>query len=143
MWTQPFNGWGRAIPARPQGEVLTDFTMDGFVRVDVFGNLGGSTWFWGCENASQMQGSFIVFHSQIILDTSNIQLVTDTYDLGEVVPPFAPYMGSFEGPGTLLPDSPFSRMITIIPEPSSVALLFAGTMLSGVFARHRKVKAGD
>ncbi|QJE95867.1 hypothetical protein [Luteolibacter luteus] len=41
--------------------------------------------------------------------------VTDTYDLGGVIPPEAPYEGSFEGPGPLIPNIPASRDALLTP----------------------------
>jgi hypothetical protein len=113
---------GQNDPGPATGGGVDRFYDDGFVRVDATGNPGGYTWFWSYENATQIQGSFISFHSQALLDANTIQLVTDTYDLGGLFPPSAPYTGTFEGPGPVLPDAPFSRTITIVPEPSSFAL---------------------
>lgn len=103
---------------------------DGFVRVDAAGNPGGYTWFWAYENESQVQGTFISFHSQIVLDANAIQLVMDTYQLGNWLLPSAPYEGSFEGPGPILPDAPFSRTIAIVPEPSFIALAIVSVVVA-------------
>jgi hypothetical protein len=35
-----------------------------------------------------------------------VQRITDTYALGVVIPPPAPYQGTFNGPGPLIPDVP-------------------------------------
>ena len=36
---------------------------DGYVRLDATGNYGGLTWNWGYENASQLTGQRLYFHS--------------------------------------------------------------------------------
>lgn len=41
--------------------------------------------------------------------------VTDTYDLGGIIPPQAPYGGSFGGPGPLIPNIPLSRDVALTP----------------------------
>lgn len=114
--------FGQNGPGPASGGGVARFYDDGFVRVDATGNSGGYTSFWSYENASQIQGAFISFHCQSILDANTIQLLTDTYELGALIPPDAPYAGSFEGPGPALPDAPFSRTITVVPEPSFLAL---------------------
>lgn len=43
---------------------------DGFVRVDITGNDQDSTWYWGYDNASQVQGSQLYFHSADSFTTS-------------------------------------------------------------------------
>jgi hypothetical protein len=45
---------------------------------------------------------------------SAVRQSTDTYALGGVIPPEAPYAGSFAGPGPLISDSP-NRTFTTIP----------------------------
>lgn len=117
-----YSWFGQSDPGPATGGGIDRFYDDGFVRLDLAGNSGRYTWFWGYEDTSQIQGAFIFFHSQTALDANTIQLVTDTYELGAIVPPDAPYTGTFEGPGPALPDTPFSRTITIVPEPSSIAL---------------------
>lgn len=114
---------GQSDPGPASGGSVDRLYDDGFVRVDATGNPGGYTWFWGFEDASQIQDGFISFHCQTVLDVSTIQLVTDAYELGALIPPDAPFIGSFEGPGPVLPDAPFLRTITVIPEPSCWALL--------------------
>lgn len=133
---------------------------DGVVGVDSSGNDGGQTWNWGYQNAGQVVGNTMEFHSTQTTSPSAIngaeddpqygleltyqrvlgQLgsqgkarwgleaafsymdldiranqtaqavgtaqITDTYALNGVLPPAAPYNGSFAGPGPLLGDSP-------------------------------------
>jgi hypothetical protein len=43
---------------------------DGFVRVDITGNDQNSTWYWSYENASQVQGQQLHFHSADSFTTS-------------------------------------------------------------------------
>lgn len=45
------------------GGALDHYYDDGFVRVDNSGNFGGQTWFWGYDNAAQISGDNILFHS--------------------------------------------------------------------------------
>ena len=45
------------------GSALDHFYDDGYVRVDTSGNAGGQTWYWGYDNASQISGNNILFHS--------------------------------------------------------------------------------
>lgn len=131
---------------------------DGYVNVDSGGNADGRTWNWGYQNASQIQGDTIQFHSEQLAtvplnvqeDSDDFQYgfeltyqrvvgsfflsgrwglegalsytdldlesrrnaggtlthVTDTYQLGGVIPPTAPYNGSPAGPGPLLGATP-------------------------------------
>jgi len=90
---------------------------DGFVRVDVSGNAGGYTWYWGYQNSSQNQIGFILFHSRTNLDADTVQVLTDTYDLGGIFIPPGPYMGSFQGPGMVIYDTPVFRSISVIRLP--------------------------
>jgi hypothetical protein len=50
---------------------------------------------------------------------TRVDRITDTFALGEVVPPLAPYHGTFEGPGPLISSSP-DRVRSIIPRDSIV-----------------------
>lgn len=130
---------GQNSPGPATGGVIDRFYDDGFVRVDAAGNPGGYTWFWGYQDAAQIQGSFISFHSQTVLEANAIQLVTDTYQLGDWFLPSAPYAGSFDGPGPVLPDAPFSRTITIVPEPSVFALATVGVVVA-IISRTREIE---
>jgi hypothetical protein len=117
---------------------------DGYVRVDSTSNPDGYTWYWGYQNSAQVQGDFILFHCQIALDPNTQETITDTYSLNGVVPPSAPYSGTFLGPGPLIPNAPFSRSITVVPEPSSVALWIFGILaLAGKGLRSRLGKLKD
>lgn len=133
---------------------------DGQVLMDSSGNDGGLTWNWGYQNASQVVGGAMEFHSTQTISPSPIngatddpqygfeltyqrvlgklgsagkgcwgleaafgytdldiranrspQIIgttqtTDTYPLNGVLPPAAPYSGSYAGPGPLLGDLP-------------------------------------
>jgi hypothetical protein len=48
---------------------------DGYVRVDDFNNAGGYTTYWGYQNASQVSGQNLLFHSSSSFSTSagNVQ----------------------------------------------------------------------
>lgn len=163
-----FSGLGtfnRGFPEQPLGGGR-DYDYDnGFVHVDSSGNLGGTTWNWGYDNASQYDpaggGSISYSLSSSLADartedggesgsgfefftyydmgaamlpigkdsgatwgfrggihyarvdigngadlTASTFVLTDRFDLGGVVPPPAPYSGSFNGPGPLIGDSP-------------------------------------
>jgi hypothetical protein len=45
--------------------------------------------------------------------SSNVETMTDLFDLGGTIPPLAPYTGSFSGPGPLIGDSPVDRSSAI------------------------------
>ena len=145
---------------------------NGYVNPDPNTPITGSTWFWGYEADSQLQGNYLVFQgdggsvnhteftstsgdwSEENLDgfgptlqaewihrlnvewswsllgsffyaqfdaeqsgstfaathTSQVRTVTDSYDLGGLLPPAGPYYGDFAGPGPTLPASPSSRV---------------------------------
>lgn len=149
---------------------------NGFVRTDPSTHLNGDTWYWGYQDASQIQNNQLVFsgyggmHTEYDRDTTidtdaksldtddtlfgpMVQVdyfigekkgvayglfiggsfltysdsgtastfhdeqkwttydewVTDRYDLLGMVPPAAPYSGTYDGPGPLLPNTPASR----------------------------------
>ena len=103
---------------------------DGYVYVDITGDAGGYTWNWGYQSSSQIHANFLVFTSETNLDANTIQVITDTYYLGGIIPPPAPYSGSFNGPGPLLPDTPSRSIEDIaVPEPSSVVMLSLGALV--------------
>jgi len=87
---------------------------DGYVYVDITGNAGGYTWYWGYQSSSQIQSSFIVFHARTNLTAYVTQMLTDTYNLGGLILPPAPYSGTFQGPGLSIPDAPVSRSTNVI-----------------------------
>jgi hypothetical protein len=57
---------------------------------------------WGFEAAFGYMNLSIQDDSAL----STAQRITDTYALGVVIPPPAPYQGTFNGPGPLIPDQP-------------------------------------
>lgn len=160
---------------------------DGFVKVDISGNAGGTTWNWGYNNGSQFTpadaalappntgASSLAFHSVSSLadgqtrgsrdrmtpglelayeevlgrfhftekrranigmlvtfgylrlgqnDSGSLAglvgLTTDKYLTGAVLPPLAPYSGSFAAPGPLLPDAPAERALTTVAATGTV-----------------------
>jgi hypothetical protein len=105
---QPMTGPG---PARGG---VDHFYDDGYVRVDATGNAGGQTWFWGYDTASQVQGDTIIFRSVSEGDTGTTTII-DIYQLGGIIPPPAPYHGTFDGPGSAISDLP-SRMVWFSPK---------------------------
>jgi hypothetical protein len=50
----------------------------------------------------------------------NVRVMTDRYRLGGIVPPGAPYQGTFEGPGPLIESTPFGQSFTEVPAVSQV-----------------------
>lgn len=62
-------------PGPATGDTVDRFYDDGYNRVDISGNKDGLTWFWGYENASQVQGDTLVMHS-----TSARSVDSGTYD---------------------------------------------------------------
>ena len=153
---------------------------NGYVNPDPNTSITGSTWFWGYESDSQLQGNALVFQgdggtiqqtefsstsgdwSEGNLDgfgptlqaewirrlnkewswsvlgsffftqfdaehsgstfsathISRVQSVTDSYDLGGLLPPAGPYHGDFTGPGPTLPSAPTSRSYQNVSESS-------------------------
>lgn len=157
------NGGGAASTSNPgpaTGGGVDRTYDDGYVRVDSSGNDGGLTWNWGYQNAGQVVGDTMEYHSTQTTSPSAIRgetddpqmgleltyqrvlgklgssgnarwgieagfsytdigikasqggqtvgttQITDTYALNGVLPPAAPYNGTFGGPGPLLSDSP-------------------------------------
>jgi len=125
--TFQFAALAQSDPGPPTGSGINRSYDDGFVYVDSTGDAFGYTSFWGYQNSSQVQGSFLLFQSESYLDANTIQIVTDSYDIsGLFFPlPVAPYSGSPSGPGLTIPDAPFSRTIEdmTVPEPTSFSML--------------------
>ncbi|MCZ7640886.1 MAG: hypothetical protein M5U12_35435 [Verrucomicrobia bacterium] len=147
-----------AQPGPPTGGGVDRVYDDGYVRLDNSGNAEGKTWYWGYDQAAQVDlagdnlrlnaltsvgrtperevtgdpyvggeltytrylfewgranwglelgGSFMPLE---IKDSSSLSglltSVTDAFSLGGVVPPAAPYRGTFEGPGPVIGDTP-------------------------------------
>jgi hypothetical protein len=163
-----FSGLGKfnsAFNPQPLGGGVDRDYDDGFVHLDSSGNVGGKTWNWGYERASQLNpqnGGSIDYsltnslsngrvdedssasagvelftyydmgavgipglkdhgatwgfrgglhYARIQSDngenvTTDLTKLTDHFSLDGVIPPLAPYTGSFGGPGPLLGDSP-------------------------------------
>ena len=172
-----FGGLGRfnsAFTPQPLGGGRDYDYDDGFVHVDSSGNLGGQTWNWSYDNASQLDASgtgsinmsitnssanagatddnqaesgfegFAYFDMGAVgipmlkehgatwgfrggvhyahvntgnssTLTSGTVTVTDNFQLGGVIPPLAPFTGSFNGPGPLIGDSPGRSIQSGIP----------------------------
>ena len=127
----PLAALAQSDPGPATGGGINRSYDDGYVFVDSTGDSSGYTSDWGYQNASQIQGDFLVFHSESNLDANTIQLITDTYDLGNLMPPPAPYSGTFSGLGPVMPDAPFSRSIQdiAVPEPSSVIMFSFGVLI--------------
>jgi hypothetical protein len=47
--------------------------------------------------------------------SADLETITDKYPLNGVVPPTAPYVGSFSGPGPVIGSEPISRSISVMP----------------------------
>lgn len=158
---------------------------DGFVKVDISGNAGGTTWNWGYDTAGQfttadpaapfLGASSLAFHSvssladgqtrgsrdkmtpgfelayEEVLGRWHISekrrvnigvlatfgylrlnqrdagtlagfagLTTDKYGTGVVLPPLAPYYGTFGTAGPLLPDVPADRAVAVVAATGTV-----------------------
>jgi hypothetical protein len=113
----PLAASAQCDPGPGTGHSVNRCYDDGYVYVDSSGNAGGYTWYWGYQSSSQIQNGYIMFHSRTNLDANTLQVLTDTYGLGGLAPPAAPYPGTFQGPGPLIPDTPVSRSIKVITLP--------------------------
>ena len=71
---------------------------------------------WGLEGAFGFMNVSIDNDSRLL---ASVVQVVDSYDLGGVIPPLAPYEGTFEGPGPLVSDSP-DRVTTVTPREAEV-----------------------
>lgn len=80
-----------------------------------FGKVGQRA-SWGLEAAFNYNNVTIDDGSPVL---SSVQQLNDTYALNGVIPPEAPYSGTFVGPGPLISDSP-SRSFTTIPGGAQV-----------------------
>jgi hypothetical protein len=74
-----------------------------------FGKVGKRA-SWGLEGAFNYNNITIDDSSPVV---SSVQQLTDTYALNGVVPPEAPYSGTFAGPGPLISDMPNRSFATI------------------------------
>jgi hypothetical protein len=52
--------------------------------------------------------------------TANVTQITDTYALGGIQVPLAPYNGSFNGPGAVIGGTPTGRTTTVVPGGATV-----------------------
>lgn len=52
--------------------------------------------------------------------TAPVALTTDTYAIGAVIPPAPPFQGTVPGPGTVIPDSPTTRVTAATPATATV-----------------------
>ena len=80
-----FGQTGGFRPARSPGgtgSALDHYYEDGYVRVDSSGNVGGQTWFWGYDTASQISGNNILFHSTSSQAAGSPKDVSDDPQLG-------------------------------------------------------------
>jgi hypothetical protein len=81
----------------------TDDPNLGF-EVSFVRDLGHETWGrWGLKAAFGYTGMNLSSSGPL---SANAQFITDTYQLGGVVPPIAPYNGSSSGPGPVIGSSP-------------------------------------
>ena len=65
---------------------------------------------WGVELAFNYMDLDIV-DSQTV--STPVTRLADAYSLGGIVPPLAPYVGSFSGPGAMISDSPMRSLSTV------------------------------
>jgi len=80
-------------------------------------NLGGGPARWGLKASLHYANISIDEWGRVFADVSR---VTDTFSMNGVLPPLAPYEGSFSGPGPLLSDNP-TRVTAGLPNGASVA----------------------
>lgn len=118
--------WGYHSPEQIQGDTLTFLasnpgTLDGSVRDEVvpgielsyalqLGQPGRTE--WGVEAALNFARADFSSRTQ----PSTSLLARDTYSLGGILPPTAPYLGTFEGPGPLLTDTAQSTALAVEAE---------------------------
>ena len=89
------------------GQNQTDDPQQGF-ELSYFRDFGHESWGrWGLKAAFGYTDISIKNNSPI-----SGNLITDTYSLGGIVPPIAPYSGSFSGPGPVINRSPSSSLST-------------------------------
>lgn len=90
-------------------------TFGPILQFDYFFARKGGFAFGVLFNASYItlseEGSASTFSDEQRWDTYS-QQITDVYDLMGVIPPAAPYDGTYAGPGPLLPTTPSSRTLT-------------------------------
>ncbi|MCD6048736.1 MAG: hypothetical protein K0Q55_139 [Verrucomicrobia bacterium] len=170
-------------PGAPVGGINHTYD-DGYNLVDSSGNIGGMTWNWGYQNASQVVGDTIQMNSLSTVSpvlpardgaTDDPQLsaeltyqrvigffgegdagrwgfeagfgytslslhdrrganglstlITDTYQLNGVIPPFPGYGGTFAGPGPLLGDLP-GRTTTVMVDSFSSSHELSGDLFT-------------
>ncbi len=150
----------RTNPGPATGSNVDRNYDNGFNRVDVSGNAGGQTWYWGYNDASQIVGDSVVMSSRsspgrvsseasddpqhgfevtynLDLGGKNewrwgveaagnytainisdrrtlsgpVRTISDAFALNGVVPPVAPYAGTFNGPGVVIGSTP-ARSVT-------------------------------
>jgi hypothetical protein len=143
---------------------------NGYNRVDVSGNAGGLTWYWGYTSPQSAQGGNLALQSDSTPATATtgsyqhhpqsgaelsyerefkrakhwrlgaeaafgyeavsisandtlsyfVNRTSDTYPLNGIIPPQAPYFGTFEGPGPLIPSMPSGRTTTVLPASATI-----------------------
>ncbi len=124
--------WGYNSPAQAPGNDTLQFhaaTADANLSVDANDDpqwgmevfyqrrLGKQSWgTWGIEGAFGYTDLSIQDHSLVL---GQAGVITDTYALGGLVVPPAPYAGSYAGPGMLLGDTP-TRSQSIDPAGEQV-----------------------
>lgn len=179
------------VPAIGTESTYADrFYNDGYVRQDPGTSIDGSTWFWGYDNAAQIQGGQLVYSAtgaqsirrettptsslgssyrntlqgfapHIQIDGRSRQEIAgfrigisaafdftrmdqsyafsnysvsqfrddyrldyvDRYDLNGVIPPLAPYSGSFGGPGPLIGNLPTQRQVSSVLLGTDTAII--------------------
>ncbi len=114
----PLNSSAQCDPGPATGSAFNRCYDDGFVFVDVSGNSHGFTWYWGYVASSQAQGGYLIFHSRSTLGSNTVQMMTDEYFLAGLIPPPAPYAGTFASPGPLLYAEPTSRTTNTFTIPA-------------------------
>lgn len=93
------------------------FELFGYLDLGKIAEISGRPVNWGIKGTLHY-ANISIDNSRAL--TSDILRVTDSFDLGGVLPPGAGYEGSPTGPGPLLGDSP-TRSTTIIADGASIS----------------------
>lgn len=142
-----FTAW----EGNPYGETTTHAADPGWgTELGYRGNLGrvAAGW-WGLDLGLDWASLTV---SETARSRGDLTRLTDTYPLRGITPPAAPYVGTAEGPGPLLPDVP-DRSLTTRPTQVTLAsaleadliTLKAGPALEmplGLGRAHARISAG-
>jgi hypothetical protein len=117
-----YSASAQCSPGPSTGTIENRCYEDGYVYIDISGNAGGQTWYWGYQSSAQIVGNYITFRSRRPLSPTSEEVLIDSYEApdGVFVIPNGPYAGTFSGPGPLLHSAPTSRTI-LTSQPKKVS----------------------